>query len=111
MAYLSTVLTLPSPKAIVNQSAPDAAMTTLNINLPEPMREFIDELVKAGQYHSADEYIQHLIVEDQQPFEPEWVEQAVLEGLKSGPGIAPDDAWWERKRAELIQRHGGARKG
>jgi antitoxin ParD1/3/4 len=85
-------------------------MTTLQISLPDPIGKLIDDAVKSGQFRSADEYIQHLIREDQLPFEPDWAEQAVLEGLKSGPGIAPDDAWWERQRAALVRRHSGTER-
>ena len=36
-------------------------MTTLNISLPESMRDFISEQVARGGYSTASEYIRHLL--------------------------------------------------
>jgi antitoxin ParD1/3/4 len=39
-------------------------MSTLNVSMPESMRDYIERQAEAGQY-SASEYIRHLIREDQ----------------------------------------------
>jgi antitoxin ParD1/3/4 len=40
-------------------------MTTLNVSMPEAMREYIEVQASSGNY-SASEYVRHLIREDQQ---------------------------------------------
>jgi hypothetical protein len=40
-------------------------MTTLNISLPDSMRNFIEEKVAEGGYSTASEYIRQLVREDQ----------------------------------------------
>ena len=39
-------------------------MTTLNISMPEPMRQHVETMAEQGNY-SASEYVRHLIREDQ----------------------------------------------
>ncbi len=39
-------------------------MTTLNISMPDSMRDYVEQQAEQGQY-SASEYIRHLIREDQ----------------------------------------------
>jgi len=39
-------------------------MTTLNVSMPEAMRDYVEQQAERGQY-SASEYIRHLIREDQ----------------------------------------------
>ena len=39
-------------------------MTTMNISLPEKMKEFVDGRVEAGHYGTASEYVRDLIRKD-----------------------------------------------
>ena len=39
-------------------------MTTLNVSMPESMRDYVEQQAERGQY-SASEYVRHLIREDQ----------------------------------------------
>lgn len=39
-------------------------MSTLNVSMPEPMRDYVEAQAEKGQY-SASEYVRHLIREDQ----------------------------------------------
>ena len=40
-------------------------MQTMNISLPEPLKEFVDGQIASGRYSSASEYIRELIREDE----------------------------------------------
>ncbi len=40
-------------------------MATMNVSLPDLMKEWVDERVKSGQYGNASEYVRDLIREDQ----------------------------------------------
>jgi antitoxin ParD1/3/4 len=61
-------------------------MTTMNISLPEKMKEFVDGRVEAGHYETASEYVRDLIRKDsghQAKKRNERLDASVLEGLKS----------------------------
>ncbi len=79
-------------------------MTTLNISLPESMREFIDRQIESGGYSTASEYIRHLIRQDQEKAEKKQIEKLLLEGLNSGEPVEITDDWWLQKRTELTER-------
>ena len=81
-------------------------MTTLNISLPESMREFIDQQIDQGGYSTASEYIRHLIRQDQEKAEKKQIEKLLLEGLNSGEPVEITDDWWAQKRTELMERLG-----
>ena len=79
-------------------------METMNISLPDPMKEFVEELVAGGDYSSASEYVRALIREDRKRREKERLEALLLEGLNSGPATEMTPADWEQIRAEVRQR-------
>lgn len=79
-------------------------MGTLNISLPESMREFVDRKIADGGYSTASEYIRQLIRDDQERTARQRLEAALLEGLDSGEPVAISDEWWKRKKAELTRR-------
>ena len=57
-------------------------MATLNISLPDAMREWIDAQVETGEYANASDYIRDLVRHDQR--ERDAVRLALIEGEKSG---------------------------
>lgn len=57
-------------------------MATLNISMPDPMREWIDAQIEAGEYANASDYIRDLIRHDQR--ERDAIRLALIEGEKSG---------------------------
>ena len=81
-------------------------MTTLNISLPESMREFIDRQIAQCGYSTASEYIRHLIRQDQEKAEKKQIEKLLLEGLNSGESVEITDDWWSQKLTELMERLG-----
>jgi antitoxin ParD1/3/4 len=58
------------------------AVATLNISLPQAMREWIDLQVQSGEYSNASDYIRDLIRHDQR--EREAVQLALKQGEESG---------------------------
>ena len=72
-------------------------MTTMNISLPEPMRNWVEEQVRAGSFGNASEYIRSLIREDQRNRAQEKLEVRLLEGLDSGNATP-----WTKKDAAAI---------
>jgi antitoxin ParD1/3/4 len=57
-------------------------MQTMNISLPEPLKEFVDGQIASGRYSSASEYIRELIREDEKHKAEERLEALLLEGLQ-----------------------------
>jgi antitoxin ParD1/3/4 len=40
-------------------------MATMNVSLPDPLREFVEERVRSGRYANASDYVRDLIRRDQ----------------------------------------------
>jgi len=57
-------------------------MQSMNISLPEPLKDFVDQQIAAGRYSSASEYVRELIREDEKRKAEERLEQLLLEGLQ-----------------------------
>ena len=57
-------------------------MATLNISIPDMMREWIDAQVKEGQYANASDYIRDLVRHDQR--QQNEIRIALIEGENSG---------------------------
>ena len=66
------------------------------------MKVFVEEQVAKGGYNSASEYVQELILQDQQRKVQEHVQELIIEGLESGEPIEVTDEWWEQKRTRLF---------
>ena len=88
----------------------EISMTSMNVSLPESMREYVDRQVETGGYSTASEFIRHLIRDDQKRSADQRLQVALLEGLDSGEPIEITDEWWSRKREELAARLNAKRK-
>ncbi len=86
-------------------------MTSLNISLPEPLREWIETQVKRGRYGNASEYLRELIRRDQDRQAQERLEELLLEGAKSGPASPLTKQDWAQLRANVAERLKGRRGG
>jgi antitoxin ParD1/3/4 len=73
-------------------------MKTMNISLPDAMRDYIEQQVEAGGYGSVSEYIRDLIRQDQKRKEKEDLETLLLEGLDSGKATGMSDRDWTEIR-------------
>ena len=60
------------------------AQDTMNIALPETMKEFVREQVTAGGYSTASEYVRELIRADQKRKAGQRLDSLLLEGIESG---------------------------
>jgi antitoxin ParD1/3/4 len=86
------------------------SMTSLNISLPQPLKDFVEERVKDGGYSTPSEYVRELLREDQKRRAEEKLEALLLESLNSGEPIAISPEYWEKKRQQLIERHRAKKK-
>jgi antitoxin ParD1/3/4 len=81
------------------------SMASLNISLPQTLKDFVEGQVDAKGFSTPSEYIRALIREDQKRGAEEKLEALLLEGLNSGEPMEITPEYWERKRAQLIERH------
>lgn len=79
-------------------------METMNIALPESMKQFVQERVSEGGYSSVSEYVRELIRADQKRKVEERIDALLLEGLDSGEPIAVTQEYWEAKKRKLVER-------
>lgn len=59
-------------------------MQTMNISLPDQLKEFVDTQVGSGRYSSVSEYVRELIRDDEKRKAQNRIEALLLEGLQSG---------------------------
>lgn len=60
-------------------------MATMNVSLPNPMKDWVETQVKTGQYGNASDYVRDLIRRDQQDREQiKILQQAISIGIESG---------------------------
>lgn len=60
-------------------------MATINISIPDPMRDWILTQIQEGKYSSTSDYVRDLIRRDQETRQQQQVlQEAIAEGLKSG---------------------------
>lgn len=74
-------------------------MATLNISIPDNMREWITSQIKAGKYTSASDYLRDLVRTDQK--KKEQLDDLLIEGLNSGVVTRPDKNFWKNKKNAL----------
>lgn len=58
-------------------------MQTMNISLPDPLKEFVDHQIAEGRYSSVSEYVRELIRDDEKRKAELRLEALLLEGLES----------------------------
>jgi antitoxin ParD1/3/4 len=79
-------------------------METMNIALPDSMKQFVQDRVSEGGYSSVSEYIHELIRADQRRKAEERIDALLLEGLDSGPPVPVTPEYWEEKKRRLTER-------
>ena len=78
-------------------------MESMNISLPEPLKQFVDGQISTGRYSSASEYVRELIRADEKRKAEEQLEAMLLEGLNS-PESELTTADWKAIRGEALAR-------
>ena len=79
-------------------------MQTMNISLPDPMKQYVEEQVTAGDYSSASEYMRELVRADQTRNAREQLERTLLESLSEGEAQEATPEFWNTLRTELSKR-------
>lgn len=78
-------------------------MQSMNISLPEPLKQFVDGQISTGRYSSVSEYVRELIRADEKRKAEELLEAKLLEGLSSAESeLTPAD--WIAIRKEALAK-------
>ena len=79
-------------------------MQTMNISLPDPMKQYVEEQVTAGDYSSASEFMRELVRADQKRNARVQLEKTLLESLLEGEAEEATPEFWATLRTELGKR-------
>jgi antitoxin ParD1/3/4 len=85
------------------------AMTSMNISLPEELRQYVEAQTKSG-YSTPREYVRELIRKDQRRQAQQRLEELLLEGLNSGGPVVADEKFWSDLKAEALAQMESRRK-
>lgn len=79
-------------------------MTTMNISLPDELKDFVEEQIQKGGFSSVSEYVRDLIRAAQKRAAQERLEALLLEGLESGDATPMTADDWEALRKKVGKR-------
>jgi antitoxin ParD1/3/4 len=83
----------------------ESDLTTLNISLPRPQREFVEAQAALSGCTTTSEYMRRLIHEAEKRATQEDLERKLIAGLDSGDPLEITPEYWEKKRRDLLERH------
>lgn len=73
-------------------------MTTMNISLPDTLKQFVDQQVATAGYGTSSEYIRELIRREQERTQ---LRNLLLKGAQSAPSGLGDDAYFTALRSGI----------
>jgi len=76
-------------------------MTTMNISLPDSLKEFVDQQVTTAGYGTSSEYVRELIRRDQDRLR---LRRLLLDGAQSEPTGFGDAGYFVSLRASIKKR-------
>lgn len=76
-------------------------MSTMNISLPAPLKNFVDEHVAAAGYGTSSEYVRELIRRDQDRLH---LRGLIIEGASSSVTGEADKQYFSDLRADITKR-------
>ena len=79
-------------------------MQTMNISLPDQLKDFVDEQVGSGGYSSVSEYVRDLIRNDEKRKAQEKLEALLMEGIQSGEATEMTRRDWDEIRKEAVKK-------
>lgn len=75
-------------------------MATMNVSLPDPMKDWVEDQIKSGQYSNASDYVRALIRRDQEYRDKrELLIKALIAGEESGVSKRNVDDIWQDVKA------------
>lgn len=83
------------------QTGHDTGMSTMNISLPDALKDFVDEQVASRGYGTSSEYVRELIRKEQ---DRQRLRALLLDGAGSAPASAANKAYIDGLR-KRVRRH------
>jgi antitoxin ParD1/3/4 len=75
--------------------------TSMNISLPESLKDFVKERVEEEHYSNPSDYVRALIREDQKHRDEKKLEEMLLAGIRSGSReLSRKD--WEKLKEDIL---------
>ncbi|MDO9459681.1 MAG: type II toxin-antitoxin system ParD family antitoxin [Alphaproteobacteria bacterium] len=78
-------------------------MQSMNISLPDPLKQFVDGQIAKGRYSSVSEYVRELIRADEKRKAEEQLEALLLEGLQGEDALFTREDWPAIRREAMAQ--------
>ncbi len=78
-------------------------MQTMNISLPDLLKQFVDGQISTGRYSSVSEYMRELIRADEKRKAEEQLEAKLLEGLRSAESELTQADWVALRKEALAK--------
>jgi len=79
-------------------------MLTINISLPDHLKEFVDNQVESGGYSSVSDYVRDLIRIDEKRKTQEKLEALLMEGIQSSEPTEMTRQDWDDIRREALKQ-------
>ncbi len=79
-------------------------MQTMNISLPDQLKEFVDDQIGSGRYSSVSEYVRELIRSDEKRKAQEKLETMLMEGIQSGNSAEMTRQDWADIRQQAVKQ-------
>ena len=79
-------------------------MQTMNISLPDQLKDFVECQVLSGRYSSVSEYVRDLIRDDEKRKVQEKLEALLVEGIQSGEATEMTRQDWSDIRTEALKQ-------
>ncbi len=76
----------------------------MNISLPPPLKEWVDQQVSRRGFGTASEFVRQMLREEQQRQLRERIDAALVEGIESGPSTPMTTQDWDDIRREGRRR-------
>jgi antitoxin ParD1/3/4 len=83
---------------------------TLHIVLPRPIQEWVEAQVRAGGYSTVSDYLCEVLEAEHRRAQRALIDEALQEGLDSGPATPMTAADWNTIRQEGRRRTASRRK-
>jgi antitoxin ParD1/3/4 len=78
--------------------------TSMNISLPGPLKEWIEEQVASGGYSTASEYVREVLRRQQIEQARARIDAHLTKAIASGPATPMTRKDWKRIREEVVKR-------
>jgi antitoxin ParD1/3/4 len=80
-------------------------MATMNVSLPDPMKDWVEAQARSGRYSNASDYVRDLIRRDQErAAKLAELQKRIAEGIESGVSGRSMDKVLEAARQEAAKR-------